>query len=140
MKLQRESLKPLTQGLGKALCLIRVLKTDDKIVGPANDDDISCCMALPPLLCPKVEHIMEENVGEQRRNRGPLWSPCFARRPYSPFNYSGLKPPPDESEHPLISNPMLEKSQHPLVAHSVEVTFNIRIEYPTDLLETDRGG
>src|SRR5581483_9653910 len=82
---------------------------------------------------------MEVSVGEQRRNRGPLWGPFFARRPYSPFEYSGLQPLSDESEHPLISNPMLDKSQHPIVIYLVKVTSNIRIEYPTYLLEADCG-
>lgn len=55
MQFQRESLEPLAQCLGKAFGFIRVLKTDDEIVGPANNDDISFRMSLPPLLDPKVE-------------------------------------------------------------------------------------
>src|SRR6202035_4850219 len=73
MQLQRESLEPIAQGLGKVLSLIRVLKSDDKIVGPSNDDDIALRLALPPVLRPKVKRIMEVYVREQRRNRRPLW-------------------------------------------------------------------
>jgi hypothetical protein len=45
MTLQRESLQPLAQCLGEAFCLVRVLETDDEIVGPSNDDDITFRMA-----------------------------------------------------------------------------------------------
>ena len=139
MKLQRESLKPLAQCLGEAFCLVRMLKADDEIVGPSNDDDITFRMALSPVLCPQIEHIVEIDVGEQRRNRRPLRGPFLARRPYSPFEYSGLQPLSDESEHPPIGDTMLEESHHPIVINSVEVSRNIRIEYPADLLETNCG-
>ena len=72
MKFQREPLEPLAQCCGKAFCLIRVLKSDDEIVGPSNDDDIAFSVTLPPVLCPKVEHVVEVDVGEQRRDRRPL--------------------------------------------------------------------
>ena len=53
MKLQRESLKPLAQCLGEAFCLVRMLKADDEIVGPSNDDDITFRMVSSPVLWPR---------------------------------------------------------------------------------------
>src|SRR5882672_2966070 len=35
---------------------------------------------------------------------------------------------------------MLQESQHPVVIDSVEITSNIRIEYPANLLETNSDG
>ena len=55
MKLQREPLKPLAQCLGKAFCLVGVLETNDEIVGPSNDDNITFRMALSPVLSPEIE-------------------------------------------------------------------------------------
>ena len=45
--------------------------------------------------------IMEVHVRQQRRYRGTLRGPLLARGPLPVFEYSGLQPFPDESEHRL---------------------------------------
>jgi hypothetical protein len=47
MEFQRKLPKSVAQFSQKTPCLVSVLKTDDEIVGPANDDDISSG-TLPP--------------------------------------------------------------------------------------------
>ena len=68
--------------------------------------------------------IMEIHVRQQRRYRGTLRGPLLARGPLPVFEYSGLQPFPDESEHPLVGHTVLQESLHPVVTDSIEGPHN----------------
>jgi hypothetical protein len=54
-----------------------VLKTYDNVIGVAHDDDLTTGKALSPSFCPEVEHIMEVDIGQQRRGNCPLRRACL---------------------------------------------------------------
>ena len=45
-------------------CLI--LESQHKIVGVPYHDHITLCVSHPPLMRPKIEHIMQEYISQQR--------------------------------------------------------------------------
>ena len=58
--------KSVAQLLLKTARIGLVLEADDKIIGPANDNDITTSVSLSPLLHPKVECIMQIHICHQR--------------------------------------------------------------------------
>jgi len=72
MQRQRELFHPCTKIRQKAPCIVLVLKPDDTIVGVANNYDISAGVAMPPLLSPQIEGVVQVTVGKKRRNHRPL--------------------------------------------------------------------
>ena len=67
MQRQCKLFQPLSHIHEKAVGIGLVLKTDNTIVGIAHDDDVSFGMMTTPSVCPKVEDIVEVNVGQQGR-------------------------------------------------------------------------
>jgi hypothetical protein len=55
----------------EALRIPAVLEADDEVVRIAHDDEIAPGVALPPLIDPQVERIMQIHVGQQGRDDRP---------------------------------------------------------------------
>jgi len=67
MKLQVELGESLRQLSLKPLGVRPVLKSHDEVIGPADDDNVAFGSCLPPVLHPEVEHVVQIDVGHQRR-------------------------------------------------------------------------
>ena len=72
MQLQVELRASLTK-IGEELHGITVLlEPDNEVISEPHDDHVAVGMPTPPLPDPPVEHVVEIDVREQRRNRCPL--------------------------------------------------------------------
>ena len=56
----------------KALCILRLLKADEKIIGKSYKVRFAAAGGLHHLLKPQIQHIMKVDVTQQRRNRSAL--------------------------------------------------------------------
>ncbi len=117
----------------KPFCLFPVLKPHDEIIGIANDDHVASGMSPAPLLYPKVQYVVQVDVGEQRRNHGPLGSPQLRLRPDAFFHDSGLEPLLYQAQDPSVGNPVFQKLHQPSVLDSVEKAPDVCVEHPVDL-------
>ena len=66
MKLEAELLEPLLQVAEEAFGVTAVLESHDEIVGIADDNHRSACVTISPLLCPKIEDVMQKHVRKDR--------------------------------------------------------------------------
>jgi len=66
VEFQAELRQPILELFKEAHCFGSMLEAHHKIVGIANDDDIARCHFPAPGIRPKVEHVVEIHVGEQR--------------------------------------------------------------------------
>lgn len=62
---QRELSEPFSQVIQETLRILPVLETDNTIVAITHDDHVAGCMALAPLLNPKIVDVVQISVGEQ---------------------------------------------------------------------------
>lgn len=77
MQFERELLEPRSHLLPEAARFGLVLEAHDQIVGVAHDDHVALGFAPPPLLRPKVEDVVQVDVGQQRRDHRALRRPPF---------------------------------------------------------------
>jgi hypothetical protein len=66
MQRQSKLLYPLAQIRQKARGIIQVLETNDSVIGIPHHNHIATGIATSPPLCPNVEDVMKEDVGERR--------------------------------------------------------------------------
>ena len=72
MQFQVELLKSFLKFFTKLLGLPAILETDHKVVGKTHDHDIALRLPLSPLIGPQVEHVVQVDIRQQRRNTTPL--------------------------------------------------------------------
>jgi hypothetical protein len=79
MQLQPELRQPLAKVVEELLGVALMLEADDEIIGEPHDDHVAACLPTPPLPDPPVEHVVEVDVGEQRRGHAPnaMGNFCF---------------------------------------------------------------
>jgi hypothetical protein len=68
VQLQPEPRKSLTKVGEELPCVILILESGGKVVGEADDDDVTMRLPLSPLPDPPVEDVVEVDVGKQGRS------------------------------------------------------------------------
>jgi hypothetical protein len=69
---ETELLKSLLEGNPKLDCISLVLETHHEIVRETHDNYFTGRFLFPPALDPQVEHVVEVDIREERRNRRSL--------------------------------------------------------------------
>ena len=72
MQLQTELREPVAQIGQEPLGVLTMLKARHVVVGEPREDHVPARVTPPPLVGPQVEHVVQVDVREQRRNRRPL--------------------------------------------------------------------
>ena len=72
MQLQPELREPVAQIGQEPLGVLTMLKARHIVVGEPHENHVPARVPPPPLVGPQVEHVVQEHVREQRRNRSPL--------------------------------------------------------------------
>src|SRR5260370_28685612 len=72
MQSQLELGESLHQILVKPLGVRPVLKSNDEIISKSDDDYVTSRFCLSPLVHPEIEHIVQKDVGHQRRSTSAL--------------------------------------------------------------------
>ena len=85
MQRQRELLEPFTHRVPEAPGVGLVLEPDDDVVGVPHDDHVALGLPLSPAVCPQIEHIVQVDVGQQRRYHRTLTRSPVASRHDSVF-------------------------------------------------------
>ncbi len=78
--LQTELRETLTKTDKETLRIRTMLKASSNIVSETHQDHIPPRVTPPPLLGPKVKHIVQEDVRKQRRNRSSLRRPSYTQK------------------------------------------------------------
>src|SRR2546421_4937408 len=69
---QRELLEPLAHVVPESSGVSFVLKAHDEVVGIAHHDHVARGLAPSPALSPEVEHVVQVDIGEERRDHRAL--------------------------------------------------------------------
>ena len=100
--------------------IARALEAHHEVVGIAHDRDPTASVPAAPLMDPEVEHVMQEDVGQERADARPLRRSPIRLVPLTALEDTGRKPLPDKPEHPRIGDPVRQHPQQPLVVDRVE--------------------
>ena len=102
-----------------------MLTADRQIVRVSTDDDLTGCLMSAPVVYPKIDDIVEEDVGEKRANAGSLRRPDLHRFPSAALEDAGLEPPLDQAEDSRVSDPMPSiRTSHPWSTESKKVRMS----------------
>src|SRR5712671_1574122 len=133
MQFQFELGKAFRQFLVKLLSFRLVLKAHHEVISPADDYYVAFGFCLAPVLHPEVKHIVQIDVGQQRRGTAALWRSFFAARPLSRFQHACVQPFSDESHHALVSYPVLDELNQPFMVQTIEERAEVAIQHPVHL-------
>ena len=126
MQRQRELLQPLAHRIQEAPGVALVLEADDEVVGIAHDDHVARGLAPSPALGPEVEHVVQVDVGKQRRDHRPLPGPPVTDRHDPVFQDARLEPFLDQADDAPVADPMLHEPDQPFLARSRRRTIGCR--------------
>src|SRR2546427_484427 len=120
MQFQLELAESLRQFLVKPLSLRPVLKTHDEVICPSDDDHVAFGFCLSPVVHPEVEHIVQEDIGHQRRSTPALWRSFFTACPPSFLQHACVQPFSYQTHDPLVRYPVLDEFHQPFVVNTIE--------------------
>ena len=72
MERQRRIPEPFAHRVKETACVAFTLEADDQIVRVTNDDHVALSLPPSPALGPKIEAVMQVDVGKERRNHRTL--------------------------------------------------------------------
>ena len=120
MERQRELLQPRTHRVPEALGIRLVLEADDDIIGIADDDHVARGLAPSPALRPEIEHVVQVDVGEQRRDHRSLPGSRLADHDGPVLQDTRLQPFADQADDAPVADPVLHEADQPVLADRVE--------------------
>src|SRR5271167_1746827 len=110
------------------------LKANYDVVGKPHDDHVTASLFPTPRLGPQVEHVVQVNVGQQRRCTAALGRSLFYPCPFPLLQHAGMKLFLDQPYDASVRYPVLDELHQPFVRYSVEKAANIQIQHPVHLL------
>ena len=105
-----------------------VLEADDDIIGIADDDHVARGLAPSPALRPEIEHVVQVDVGEQRRDHRSLPGSRLADPDGPVLQNTRLQPLADEADDAPIADPVLHEANQPGLTDRVEERSNIGVQ------------
>jgi len=78
-------------------------------------------MALPPLLDPQIERVVQVDVGQQRADAAALNRPTSLCVRPALFQHTGVQPLADQTHDARIGHPVLDELDQPVVLDRVVV-------------------
>src|SRR4029077_17867057 len=106
-----------------------VLESHDEVVRVTHDRNSTASISASPLVDPKIEDVMQEDVGKERADAGPLWRSPVRLMPLITLEDASLEPHPNEDEEARVGNPVRQHPQQPLVVNRVEEAADVSIEH-----------
>ena len=128
MKCQRELLESRLQLSQKLLGNSKILKSNNEIVGPAYDNDVSAFALRSPLLNPQIEGVVQKDIRQQRRNHPALDCPFLSAVPFSVLQDPRVEPLSYQSHNAFIHYPVLDKLNQPVMVDGVKEPLDIGIQ------------
>src|SRR3984893_5703084 len=130
--------KPVMHRIKEATCVALILKADHQIVGISHDDHVAPGLLPSPALSPKVEAVMQVDIGEDRRNHRALACSPVIDCHDPVFEYTRSQPFLDEADDALVTDPMFKEANQPILANSPKEVPNVGVKYPVHLSYFDR--
>src|ERR1035438_899798 len=140
VKNQRELCEPFPQVCQKGPRRLFLLKAHYTVVRITDNDDCSPPWLFTPVLNPLIEGVMQIDIRQQGRYHGSLRSALCRGYSASVLDHARFEPFADQTENPLIGDPVFEKPKHPAVIDFIEKGPNVGVQYPVHLpaLDSDR--
>jgi len=130
MKFQRKFRESLPKLRQKFLGICFVLESDKEIIRKSHGDYLTLRLRSSPSLDPKVKHVVEIDVRQERRCTSSLRRAFLHPRPFPVVQDTCFQPLSDEPYHAPIRYPMPDKLQQPSVVKGVKEISDVRIEHP----------
>src|SRR5712675_1338392 len=127
---QAELLQPVAQRREELLPIRLLLTADRQIVRIATDDDLTGGSMSAPVVYPKIDDIVEKDVGEDRADPRSLRRPDLHRFPSAALEDASLEPPLNQAEDPRVGDPVPQHPYQPSVVNGVEEGSDVEIEHP----------
>ncbi len=115
------------------------VKSSHDVVRKTHHDNVAVRPLLTPRLDPQVEHVMEINVGQQRRSAAALGRPFFHSYPFPILQHACVEPFLDQSHDAPVRHPVLDELHQPFVRKRIEKAANVQIQHPVHLLRQQSG-
>jgi hypothetical protein len=115
VQFQVEAPEALHQLPLKLLGIGATLESDNNIVGKTHDDNFSVPFLPPPLVGPKVEHVMQIDVRQQWGDASPLGRSLLCPRQLSIFQHARVQPFSDVAYDALVRDSVLDELDQPFV-------------------------
>ncbi len=90
------------------------------IVGKPEQVSLAPTSPSNSALEPQVQHVVEIDIRQQRRENRTLWGTNFSRVHQSVFHDAGFEHPGNQAKDTVVSYPLLQKLEQPLVINAVE--------------------
>src|ERR1019366_120275 len=121
--------------------LFTMLEPNHEVVAESHDDHVTMCMLLSPLLGPQVEHIVQVDLSQYRRNAAALDRTDLAVHSLPILQHASVQPFLDESHDALVPDSVLDKLHQPFMDKGSKEVPNVGVEHPVHLLfrDADRG-
>jgi hypothetical protein len=100
MKTQTELTQPGGEISPQPPGILFILEADHKVIAVSHKDNAASGLRLPPLLDPEIEHIVQEDVGQQGADARSLGSSFYRLPPLTALQNAGPEPLPYQSEYP----------------------------------------
>jgi hypothetical protein len=130
----RESLAQLRQ---EPLCFTPMLESGHKVIGKANEDDLSARMPLSPLSDPEVECVVEIDIRQQWANTPALNCTHLTLHSFTLFQHAGFEPFLNQAHDAPIGYTVLDKFHQPPLIESVIKLPDVGIEHPSHFSRSD---
>src|SRR5208282_4846493 len=135
---QTELRQPVSQCREELLPIPFLLTADRQIVRISTDDDLTGCSVSAPVVDPKIDDIVEEDVGENRADPRSLRRPDLHRFPSAALEDASLEPPLNQAEDPRVGDPVPQHPYQPSVVDGIEEGSDVEIEHPVHALRHHR--
>src|SRR5579863_5252665 len=96
VKIQSELPQSFSHGLAKTIRIRFPLEPENDVIRIADDDHVALRMFSTPDVHPKVERVMEIDIGEEWRDHRSLRGARLRVRPFAFLQHPGLEPFLDE--------------------------------------------
>src|SRR5262245_49853355 len=105
-----------------------VLEANNDVVGISHDDHVARGLPPSPAVGPQVEHVVQVDVGEQRRDHRALSRPLVTYGDNPVLQDTRLQPLLDQADDARITDPVLDEANEPALADLVEKGSDVRVE------------
>src|SRR3984957_11859314 len=140
VQFQSELPQPFSQLLAKTVCVSSPLEAEDDVIRIAEDDYLTSGALLAPDVHPEIEHIVEIDIGKERRDHRPLRSTRLRVRPFPFLHHPCLEPFLDQAQDAAVGNAMLDELDHPRFVEVIEEALDVGIKYVVHLPFHERIG
>ncbi len=107
-----------------------MFKSHHKIVGPSHNDNFTVRFIHALVIHPQIQSVMKIDVCKQGTD-APTLRNSFISFCVSAFNqYARLQPFPDQTDHTIITNPVFNKFDQPLVVKTVKEPLDVCVQDP----------